>query len=297
MNVSSETIGQASGLFASLIWAFALCSYRFWGSESPAHLLNLFKGLVATLFLTGTLVVMAHRPEIDTESVGYLVASGVFGITFGDTFVFAALSRLGTQRTSVGLCLGPPSAVVFGWFFLGENLTHREWAGMCLTLLGILGVLVSYRRSEKPLNRTTLLIGTFCLLTNGVCQGLSSVFGRKGLIHADVVLATWLRVVPATFLLSLTVFLPSHYPSVKALFWSRQRTLPLFITAFFGTFIGLTLMSVSLKYTKAGIATALMTTYPVWIVPISVKWLKEPFIPISLFFTLVTVGGIFLLVD
>ena len=42
------------------------------------------------------------------------------------------------------------------------------------------------------------------------------------------------------------------------------------LASFFGTFIGLLLMSIGAKYAKAGISSALTSTFPLWIIPISV---------------------------
>jgi drug/metabolite transporter (DMT)-like permease len=67
------------------------------------------------------------------------------------------------------------------------------------------------------------------------------------------------------------------------------------IGAFFGTFIGLLLMSVSVKYAPAGIAAAIGSTYPVWVLVVERIFLKKASGPLRIICTVVAVLGVCLM--
>ena len=54
-----------------------------------------------------------------------------------------------------------------------------------------------------------------------------------------------------------------------------QRFAFLLLAAVTGAYVGLVLMSLGLKYSKAGVATAILGTYPIWVVPVAHFYLGE----------------------
>ena len=63
-----------------------------------------------------------------------------------------------------------------------------------------------------------------------------------------------------------------------------------------GTYLGLMLMSLGTKYTKAGVGAALSSTYPIWVIPMARVLIGERSNWRSLVFTVFAVLGIVVMV-
>jgi len=291
--------GELASLGAALIWSCSLSIFSVFGRQVPAAALNLFKNLVAIVCLGCTALVL--RPPRPDHWMDYLVlaASGIVGLSLGDTALFAALKRLGAQVTSASQCLAPPIAALIAIFFMNETLSLRELLGLLLTA-GAVGALIYFgQRGGAPLAsipKKTLVTGLFFALCGALCQGLGIVLQRIALQNVHVISGTIIRVAPAILVLVAMNVLRPVPVSMGAIFVSRKQAMVLTLAAFAGTFVGLILMSLGAKYTKAGIAAALTSTYPLWIIPIARFILKERVSWQSSACTLVAVSGIILMV-
>lgn len=265
--------GEAAALGAALVWAASLGTFRVHGAGIAPQILNTFKVGIAAGGLV--LLVLLRQPDMPQPSlVWQLVVSGVIGISLGDTALFAALHRLGAQLTAVTQTLCPPFTALLAYFWLGEKLTPWELTGMALTITAVTGAIL-FRKSTVPLPRRTLGVGLLFAAVSAVANGTGIVIARQAFQTVDVGLGTLLRVGGA-----LVLLIPwAHFfarggwgPLVR----TRRRLGWLALASFSGTFLGLLLMSMGTKYAKAGVATALNMTYPVWILPISILILHEP---------------------
>jgi len=165
--------------------------------------------------------------------------------------------------------------------------------GMALTVFGVGGTLFFTPRAAVRAQDTAFVpsrtLGIFWLVLAGLGHSVGVVLSRYGMPHVDSFLGTFLRLLPAQlFLIGFRYFMPS---GMRTLFKDRSRLLILTGTAAMGTFVGLILMSIGLKYSKAGVATALMSTYPLWVVPIAHHFLGEKVNWQSFLFTAIACAG------
>jgi len=272
----STHTGEIAALGAAFVWAIALCLYRRWGYGIKPWGLNLFKNWVGLAGMT--VLLLLTRPAWPGDPTIYfaLMLSGIAGITIGDTAGYSVLRHLGAPAAAASVCMGPPLSAALAFFFLGESLSGREVLGMWITVLGVGGTLFFTPRASVRADDTFLPSrgwGVFWLLLGGLSHSLGAVLSRYGMPHVDSYLGTFLRLLPAQIvLLGVRYFQPS---GVRSLARDPRRLRLLIATATLGTFCGLILMSIGLKYSKAGIATALMSTYPLWVVPIAHYFLGE----------------------
>lgn len=262
-------MGELASLGAAVSWAIAICLYARWGYGITAWGLNLFKCAVALAGLLLVLIATVEWPS-DPRVIASLSLSGFLGIAVGDTASYGALQHLGPLASAAGVCLGPPFAAVLGYLLLGETLEPLESAGIVLTLIGVLGVLLGTERAvERPyaIPLSSRWRGIAWLLLSGAGHAAGVVAGRHGMQQTDVLLGTTIRLVPATLFLLALCRWKGHGLWLGAS--DRRRLGYLLLAAVTGSFIGLTLMSIGLKLTKAGVAAALYSTYPIWVVPIS----------------------------
>jgi len=280
-------MGELAGLAAALSWSVAICLYRRYGDGVTAAQLNFLKNMMAIVLLLPWLLFTLPTFQLPNEIFYSMILSGIVGIAIGDSASFKALKYLSAHTTAVGLCLGPPVAAVMAYFAWGEVLTSREGIGITLTLIGVLGAVLCSRKEKENVSQFWGW-GIFWVVVSGVAQGAGAVLGRHGLQHVDIAYGTYLRVMAANVLL-----LPSV---LRTPFVARGRQLGwLSAGAFIGTGVGLVLMSMALKMTKAGVSTALMATFPIFVIPVGRVILGEKATVGSILFTLVAAGGIVIL--
>ncbi len=298
MNLADPTYwGELASLGAAFSWAVALCLFRRWSYGITPWGINLFKNYVGLVGLVGLLVLF--RPPLPSATGIYvsLLLSGLMGIALGDTAAYAVLRHLGAPAASATVCLGPPLSALLAYLFLGETLRGHELLGIVVTVSGVAGALfftahASVREDDgfKPSKK----IGIVWMGLSGVGHAVGVVLSRYGMPHVDPFMGTFLRLFPAqVFLIVFCLYRPSRLDSLLT---DKPRFKILTATATLGTFIGLILMSIGLKYSKAGVATALLSTYPVWVLPISHHFLRERVRWQSFVFTLVACVGCVIIV-
>ncbi len=284
--------GEAASLGAALSWAIALCTYRRWGYGISPWGLNLSKNIVGLVGLSLLLLIL--RPPLDAGPLVYLslFVSGLAGIALGDTAAYSVLRHLGAPAAAAGVCLGPPLSAILAFLFLGETLSARELLGIVLTVVGVSGSL--FCTPKAGIRRDDTFVpskswGIFWLSLSGLGHAVGVVLSRYGMPKVDALWGTGIRLVPAQLFL---IVLCWYRPSGVAGLWKNKRRLGILsAAATIGTFLGLILMSLGLKYSKAGVSTALMSTYPLWVVPIAHYFLGERIKKGIFFFTVIACVG------
>ncbi len=291
--------GEIASLSAALIWSGSMSVFSVHGKAVPARALNLYKNLVAITCLT--VAALALHPPLPESGEPFLLLglSGIIGLSIGDTALFAALSRLGAQATSASQCLAPPIAALVAVAFLGEHLTAFETSGLLLTTCSVAAIIYFGQRGGAHLAllpKKVLFQGLAFALLSATCQGVQMVIARHALQGVHVVYGTMMRIAPAIVVLFFLTLLGKEPAKLSTVFANRRRAVFLSLAAFAGTFVGVLLMSFGAKYAKAGVAAALTSTYPVWIVPIAKFILKERVSWQSAACTALAVAGIILMV-
>ncbi|MFC0444986.1 DMT family transporter [Pseudidiomarina halophila] len=289
-------IGPLAALFAALFWALATLLYSQAGSFLSASQLNLVKGFVAVplLFLVG--LISGQLVQFDGSAAAWLLlASGVIGITLGDTLYFTALRRIGPWHTMLFEYLAPPFAALIAWLWLREAMSLAEVVAALIVLLGIL-VIVTERgqqRQSKPLTRAGMLAATGAAL----CQALGLVMAFEALASFAVnpLQAAFVRLAAGTAALTLALLLLKPAIIVQTRSALRHTSLPwLFVAIVMGTFLAIWLQQTAIAYLHPGLAQTLLATAPLWLIPI--QWLRgEPPSLRSIVGAFIAVTGIALL--
>ena len=269
--------GELASVSAAILWAAALSTFRGFGHGIPAHALNLYKNSVALLCAGCALVVV--RPEFrgDTEDYALLVMSGILGLAIGDTALFAALTGLGARRAALLQFLYAPMAVVFGVVVLGERLNAPQTTGVVITVVSVAGVIYFGRDRSEASGTSQLTTGVVLGLIVALSQSIGLIMARKAFANVGVLVGTSLRLIPAVMLLMAIQVVRQHAHTHRSFEFLRhpRQAIALSIAAIGGTFLGVLLISVGVKYAEAGIAATLTATFPIWILPVSHVFLGE----------------------
>ncbi len=262
--------GELAALSAAFLWALASVLYARIRASPLA--LNLGKGVVAIALLILTLLFQRELvPDLPTQSLFLLLLSGAIGIGFGDSVYLAALKALGARRTLLFEALAPPLAAVLALVFLQEELSSWAWCGMGLTIVGVTWV-ISERSSQLQEKGRDRRWGILYALLASMAQASGAVLSRAAL--ADTLLSPiWgalLRLVSGLVVLVIWGLGQGKLKSWVMELRSQHLLRQLCLAAFCGTYLGIWLQQISLKYAEAGIAQTLTATSPLFVLPIAI---------------------------
>jgi len=260
--------------------------------EVGARRVNFFKGIVASVMLGG--VVLAIGGEaMSFDAMWLLAASGVVGLSVGDSILFYALGHLGPHRASLLMSLSPVMTAVGGWL-LGEVLSGYQVVGIAFATGGVALVVrfgpAARRRAPKP-HTVAVLAGVGAAL----CQAVGVLLAKRGMEEAGVWTGTLVRLLAATVALGAYAVARGWLRTDLRRLFRRGPLTRLVPAAFIGTFLGLSLMQAGIKLTPSAVASALHSTTPLFALPIAVYFLKERAGPGVILGSFVAVGGVMLL--
>ncbi|MEO0805881.1 MAG: DMT family transporter [Cyanobacteria bacterium J06643_4] len=325
--------GEAAALLAAFLWAAATLMFGQIGKSLSPLVLNVVKGVFAIALLAFTLLLQetlrpatAETAQLPLRATFYLSLSGALGIGLGDTAYFAAINALGARRALLLETLAPPIAAILAWIFLAEQLSVASVFGIVVTLGGIAWVIserVPGSSSDHTNSTQNTTAGVKIAVLATFCQASGAVLSRAALaettmsplwsslirLSAGLICLVWWAVLNPNVLEGRR----SHTLANKAAETTRPKTtfikgiqentkhlkslrllVAVGIAAFFGTYLGIWLQQVSLKYTATGIAQALLATSPLFVLPMAAL-LGERFSLRAILGAAIALGGVWLL--
>ena len=196
----------------------------------------------------------------------FLAASSATGIMLASTTYFAAIYAAGPRLTALLFSLAAPFAVLEGWLFLGETLSFGQLSGIALILGGIvLAIVAAGDTHPDDAPRRPLWQGITLGIITAIGQATGSLLARPAM-EAGVEPFTAMAIrsgLGAAFFIALMVL-----PFARA---TRLPTAPemrtVALSAFFGMFLGMSLMMAALTSGDVGIVSTLTSTTPILILP------------------------------
>ncbi len=263
-------IGEIAAVSAAFLWAVASAIYATLGRQAPALALNLGKGVIAIVLLGMTIILQGlTAPSLAGRSSLLLLLSGAIGIGFGDTVYLEALRYLGARRTLLLGTLAPPMAACLALWFLREQLSPFAWLGIAVTIMGIVWVISERAAETHAAERQGL--GLLYALLASLAQAIGAILSRTALDNTAVS-PQWgalLRLVAGIVVVGGWGVLRHQLQA----WWQAVNTtdllLRLFAASFAGTYLGIWLQQLSLKYTVTGISQTLNATSPLFVLPIA----------------------------
>lgn len=288
---------------------------------------------IAFMLLTLTLQ-QSPLPILDAREWLLLIGSGIVGIGIGDTVFFMALNSVGARRTILLEALAPPLAALLAIAFLGEVLGWTGYGGILFTVLGVTWVVlertanapvndlandavshtvaapthepphalaptaVEVRRPNRFSGqyRQGIIYGVLAAL----CQATGAVMTRAALVDTSIspLWSGLIRLLAGTCLafVLMLLLLGSNRLDRQTLHPLRSLSFLglIAITAFASTFLAIWLQQTALKYTATGIAQALTSTSPLFVIPFAMM-MGDRITVRSILGVLVALGGVWLL--
>ncbi|MBN2381358.1 DMT family transporter [bacterium] len=291
--------GEIAALTAAFSWALATVLFGRAGKSVSPLVLNFAKALIALILLGLTLIVTRAEPlPFAPYGISLLMLSGIIGIGLGDTAYFQALNILGARRTLLMETLAPPITAVLALVLLEEYLGLWAWCGIGLTLAGIIWVIGEREQQSAQHPTGSLHKGLLFGLCFALAQSIGALLSRIALTQTPIspLWSALIRLMASFVFLGLMLALkkPSlAQESPKHIRW--PLVMQIVMATFIGTFLGIWLQQISLKYTDAGIAQTLLSTSPVFVLPLAAIYLGDTVSMRAILGALCALAGISLL--
>jgi drug/metabolite transporter (DMT)-like permease len=249
--------------------------------------------------------------DADAHAWVWLAVSGLVGFTFGDMCLFRAFLLIGARLSVLIMTLVPPMTAVIGWLVLGETLTGLDLLGMFATLSGVMWVVTerapstseddqagdSSALSAAAVGKTRRRIGVGVALAVGGALGQAGglVLSKYGMGEYNAIAATQIRVIAGMLGFAAVFTAIGWWPRVWAARNSPGGLGYTAVGAICGPVLGVTLSLYAVQHIQTGIASSIMSTTPLLIIPMSAAIHKERVSARTVVGTVVAIVGVTLL--
>ena len=294
-------IGEVAALTAAFLWSV---SSLFWREiKLSAGAMNLSKnvfGLLLMLLHLGVITSVTHQAAFTASpsSIGLLAISGLIGVVLGDTFFLRSLQILGPRIALMMATTSPVFAVLLGQFFLQEQSLMILLVGILLTVVGLVVVLTDRAAAkEAPKHYPgNLAVGVWCGIAGALCQAVGGTLSRAGTQDCSGLEAAIYRVTVGVFVLLVYYSWRGTLSAIvrNVLRWDMIKLL--LPATIIGTWMGIWLCQVAYKNSDVAIAQTLLSTCPLFAIP--VIWIYDGYRLTARGFagTLVAVFGVIIVV-
>jgi len=296
-----DHFGEIAGVLTAVFWTITALAFESAGKKVGSLAVNLIR-LVIAFFLIGTYSWLVRGFFFPTDASWFawkwLAISGLIGFVIGDLLLFQSFVVIGARVSMLLMALGPPFAAFIGWLMLGEVLTPMNWAGMAVTMTGIVIVILKREKSEengaivKKLKSSYSIPGLLLATGGALGQAAGLVISKKGMGDYDAFSATQIRVLTGIVGFSILFFFIKRWPRVWAALRNGSAMKRITLGAFFGPFLGVSFSLLAVQHTQAGIAATLMAIVPVLIIGPSIILFNEKVNWKEILGAVITVGGV-----
>ena len=289
--------GELASLLVAVLWTGTSISFSEASIRVGSVHVNITRMLFAWSYLFLTLIIAGISISLSASQIMYLAISGFIGLVFGDTFLFMAYQHIGARLGMLIMSLAPAISALFAYIFLDEKLSLISLTGIAITIAGI--AVVVLQREEKPTSKYKISrIGIFYAFLGAVGQGVGLIFAKMAFNIGDIngFVATFYRISVAICIFYPIYVYSTRMPNPFKGFKGNKKALTFtFIGSIIGPYLGITFSMIAISYTKVGIASTIMASVPILMLPFAKYYYKEQLSWKSIFGAVLAVGGIALL--
>lgn len=286
--IDGNAIGIIAALGSAASWSVGALLFSRLGESLSSFAMTLVKGGVSVVLLGLLTVLLGGFSDIGPEAYYYLAISGLLGIALSDTFFFSALKELGPRAVVLLMTLGQVVTVVLAVLLLGERLPLNGWIGIVFIVSGIAIGMLPGASGPGMSTGKGIVLGLVSVLSMSV----SVILAKKGLDEISTVHATLIRMLAGTAGMLLIGIATRRLRKWVMPFQDTRLMVRFFLAVCVITFGGFWLAIVAVKYTSVAVANSLISTEPIFIIPLSVIFLKEKLTPQAVVGAVIAVAGV-----
>lgn len=271
-------LGEIAALVVSLLWTAGALFFTHAGKRIGSFSVNAYRIVMSAILLGLTHLVIFGTilPSASFETMFWLGLSGIVAIGIGDYCLFTAFVTIGPRLSVLVLASSPIFASIGAYVLLGETLAETALIGVAITLVGIVLVVLKKEENQWTMGNHSKVkwTGIFLAFIAAISQGTGLVLAKKGMSinpHqlTDPLTATFIRMMIAAIFILIVVLVIGKTSEIRKSLHNRDGIKLTFGGAFFGGFIGITLLMVAITYTQTGVAQTLMSLRPIIIIPVT----------------------------
>ena len=267
-------MGILAALGTALCWAIAARLFRGSGRVFSPLAMNFWKGAISVVLLLLITCWLTPAQPLSTNTLFWLLLSGVIGIGIGDTFFFKALTTIGdSQAVLVAETLAPIFTALLAMAWIAEWITWQQWLGVAIILFSVDMVIKSNKRSATHIVASR---GYLFGVGAAICQAIGAVISRDILVggEVDAANAAMYRLIGGLALVTMIIGATRTPVMPKASAIRGQSGSKLWLTFLLATLLGTTaaifLQMLAFANAKAAVVQTLIATSA--IMSLGVAW-------------------------
>ncbi|MCH7723432.1 MAG: DMT family transporter [Bacteroidetes bacterium] len=269
--------GELIALLTAFLWSGTSIAFTEASRRIGSLQLNIIRMMMASVILFMIIIFAGFSFNINNKQLYFLTASGFAGLVFGDTFLFKSFQIIGARLGMLLMALTPAFSAILAYLFLDENLSSVAIAGIVITISGIVVVILDRSGNSKSVfqfNKSGLLYGVLGALGQASGLILAKFAFQMGDVNGFV--AAFIRLVAAVIIIFPIVVLLKRFKNPFTIFKDDLTALKATVAGtILGPVLGITSSLVAITYAKIGIASTLMSTTPIIMLPIVRYYYKE----------------------
>ncbi|MGB5529771.1 MAG: DMT family transporter, partial [Ignavibacteriaceae bacterium] len=246
---------------------------------------NIDRMVLASIMLISIVGIFGVSLSLNFSQISNLVISGILGLVLGDSFLFKSFQLIGARLGIIIMAAVPVLSAILAFFFLNEVISYLGMFGMFLTIAGILIVVLEKKSGEKD-NISFNKLGIFYGFLGALGQASGLIFAKFAFLENPALdgqggelngfAASFIRLFSASIIiLPLAATFRRYKNPINIYTKDSYSTKVILIGTIFGPVLGITGSLIAIEYAKVGIASTLMATMPIIMLPISRFYFKE----------------------
>jgi len=270
-------IGEIAALATAFCWSVTSYAFTNAARRIGALQVNIDRMVLASIMLISIVGVFGVSLALTFNQISNLVISGILGLVLGDSFLFKSFQLIGARLGIIIMAAVPVLSTILAFFFLNEVISSLGMLGMLLTIAGILIVVLEKKNPDEN-NIAINKIGIFYGFLGALGQASGLIFAKFAFQGGELngFAASFIRLFSASIIILPLAATFRRYKNPFGIYpKDSYSTKVIFIGTIFGPVLGITGSLIAIEYAKVGIASTLMATMPIIMLPISKFYFKE----------------------
>ena len=275
---------------------FLLLNTALWGVSSPIikysldftspTLFLLYRYIIASLIFFP--IFLVYRAQVHPKNnIGRLLLLALLGTPLTLLPLYYGLKVTTSIEASLLVASSPIITIIGGILYLNEKLTRKEWQGISIALVGTLLLIIEPMLAGQGGFNSLSFRGNVLIMVSNIIWSAFLILSKKN--HIDTIVLTFL-----SFVISIPFFLLTAIFERTGLTVSGPAWPGIFYMAIGGSIIAFWAYQEGQKRIEASEAAIFTYLQPVFSIPLSLLWLKEPFTPVTIVTTAIIVSGVYL---
>lgn len=311
----SNSLGEFISLGAVAGWTVSALAFESAGrriGSVPVNVIRLVMACFLLALINGVRGITPWPPDIARYQVLWLLASGFVGFFLGDLLLFRSYLIIGSRMAMLIMSLSPPLSALLDHLVFGATLVAADGIGILLTMTGVMvAVGLPPKKSGKtpetdslppsetpagPPIRTARWLGLLLAFGGAAGQSGGMILAKLGMANFDPLGATFVRAVGGLGGFIPLVLLTGASGRVVRGLSDGKAMLRMSIGAVAGPVLGVSAVLLAMRYSPAGVVSAITAIVPVTIILPSMIFLKEKVKVREVLGALIAVSGVIFLI-